>query len=121
MELLLIPIAYTNMRDMGSKANPWPRAIAHVDLDQFYAAVEILDFPELKGQPVIVGGLPGKRGVVSTASYEARAFGVHSALPSSQAARLCPQALWREPRMARYGELSRAIRGIFARYTDLIQ
>src|SRR5205814_10425738 len=72
-------------------------SIIHVDLDQFYAAVEILDFPELKGKPLIVGGRPDSRGVVCTASYEARAFGVHSAMPSSQAARLCPQALWRAP------------------------
>ena len=99
----------------------WPRAIAHVDLDQFYAAVEVLDFPELKGKPVIVGGMPGKRGVVSTASYEARKFGVHSAMPSSQAARLCPQAVWRTPRMDRYVETSREIHQVFARYTDLIE
>lgn len=99
----------------------WPRAIAHVDLDQFYAAVEVLDFPELRGKPVIVGGMPGKRGVVSTASYEARTFGVHSAMPSSQAARLCPQAIWRKPRMARYAELSRQIRAVFARFTDQIE
>ena len=99
----------------------WPRAIVHVDLDQFYAAVEILDCPELRGQPVIVGGRPGARGVVSTASYEARKFGVHSAMPSSQAARLCPHAIWRVPRMERYAEKSREIRAIFARYTDLIE
>ncbi|MCY3023970.1 MAG: DNA polymerase IV [Planctomycetota bacterium] len=99
----------------------WPRAIAHVDLDQFYAAVEMLDFPELRGQPVIVGGLPGARGVVSTASYEARKFGVHSAMPSSQAARLCPHAIWRVPRMERYVEKSREVQAVFARYTDLIE
>lgn len=100
---------------------PWTRAIAHVDLDQYYAAVEVLDFPELKGLPVIVGGAPGKRGVVSTASYEARKFGVHSAMPSSQAARLCPQGVWRTPRMARYVEKSREIRRIFERYTDRVE
>ena len=65
-------------------------SIIHVDLDQFYAAVEVLDFPELKGQPLIVGGRPDSRGVVCTASYEARVFGVRSAMPSAQAARLCP-------------------------------
>jgi len=102
-------------------ARLWPRAIAHADLDQFYAAVEALDFPELRGKPVIVGGMPGGRGVVSTASYEARKFGVHSAMPSSQAARLCPQAIWREPRMERYAEKSREVRAVFARYTDLIE
>ncbi|MCZ7643882.1 MAG: DNA polymerase IV [Planctomycetota bacterium] len=101
--------------------NPWPRAIAHVDLDQFYAAVEILDFPELKGKPLIVGGSPDKRGVVSTASYEARKFGVHSAMPSVTAAKLCPQAVWRKPRMSRYVELSGEIRKVFERYTDRIE
>lgn len=96
-------------------------SIIHVDLDQFYAAVEILDFPELKGLPLIVGGRPDSRGVVCTASYEARAFGVKSAMPSSQAARLCPQALWRVPRMSRYSEKSREVRAVFERFTDQIQ
>jgi DNA polymerase-4 len=99
----------------------WPRAIAHVDLDQFYAAVEILDFPELKGKPLIVGGRPDGRGVVCTASYEARKFGVHSAMGSAQAARLCPQATWREPRMNRYGEKSKEVRAVFERFTDQIE
>lgn len=106
---------------MAASLPLWPRAIAHVDLDQFYAAVEVLDFPELKGLPVIVGGMPGKRGVVSTASYEARKFGVHSAMPSSQAARLCPQAIWRKPRMSRYAECSRRIHRVFERFTDRIE
>jgi DNA polymerase-4 len=99
----------------------WPRVIAHCDLDQFYAAVEALDFPELKGKPVIVGGLPGGRGVVSTASYEARRFGVHSAMPSGRAAHLCPQAVWRVPRMERYMEKSREVRAVLERFTDLIE
>ncbi len=96
-------------------------SVVHVDLDQFYAAVEALDFPELKGKPLIVGGRPDSRGVVCTASYEARAFGVRSAMPSSQAARLCPQALWRVPRMSRYAEKSREVRAVFERFTDCIQ
>ncbi len=96
-------------------------SIIHVDLDQFYAAVEVLDFPELTGKPLIVGGRPGSRGVVCTASYEARVFGVRSAMPSSQAERLCPQALWRVPRMSRYAELSREVRAVFERFTDCIQ
>jgi len=99
----------------------WPRAILHVDLDAFYASVEALDFPELKGKPLIVGGLPGGRGVVSTASYEARRFGVHSAMPSVTAARLCPNAVWRVPRMDRYLEKSREVRAVFERYTDLLE
>ncbi|HYF49598.1 MAG TPA: DNA polymerase IV [Planctomycetota bacterium] len=97
------------------------RAILHVDLDQFYAAVEVLDFPELKGQPVIVGGSPDSRGVVCTASYEARAFGVRSAMASATASRLCPQAIWRPPRMDRYAEKSREVRAVFDRYTDQIE
>jgi DNA polymerase-4 len=104
-----------------SRTDLWPRAILHVDLDAFFAAVEVLDFPELKGKPLIVGGLPGGRGVVSTASYEARRFGVHSAMPSIQAARLCPQATWRKPRMERYVEKSHEVHAIFARYTDLLE
>jgi len=104
-----------------TKIEPWPRAILHVDLDAFFAAVEVLDFPELKGKPLIVGGQPGGRGVVSTCSYEARRFGVHSAMPSSQAARLCPHAVWRKPRMERYVEKSREVRAVFERYTDLVE
>jgi DNA polymerase-4 len=97
------------------------RAIAHIDLDQFYAAVEILDFPELKGLPLIVGGRPDSRGVVCTASYEARKFGVHSAMSSAEAARLCPQATWRPPRMSRYAEKSREVLAVFERFTDQIE
>jgi len=106
----------------GLKISPthWPRAIAHVDMDQFYAAVEILDFPELHGKPVIVGA-KGRRGVVSTASYEARAFGVHSAMPSLTAEKLCPHAIWRFPRMERYVEKSREVHAVFERYTDQIE
>lgn len=99
----------------------WPRAIAHLDLDEFFAAVEILDFPELRGKPVIVGGRPGKRGVVSTANYVARKFGVHSAMPSTQAHRLCPNAEWRRPRMERYVEKSREVQAVFERYTDMVE
>ncbi len=104
-----------------TRSDLWPRAILHVDLDAFYASVEVHDFPELKGKPLIVGGLPGGRGVVSTASYEARRFGVHSAMPSVTAARLCPDAVWRVPRMERYVEKSHEVHAIFARYTDLIE
>ena len=96
-------------------------SIIHVDLDQFYAAVEILDFPELKGVPLIVGGRPDSRGVVCTASYEARAFGVKSAMPSATAARLCPHATWRVPRISRYAEKSREVHAVFERFTDQIQ
>lgn len=81
----------------------------HLDLDAFFASVEQLDHPEWRGKPVIVGAKPGGRGVVSTCSYEARAFGVRSALPISEAYRLCPQGVYVTPRMDRYLELSRAV------------
>ncbi|MCE5203239.1 MAG: DNA polymerase IV [Actinomycetia bacterium] len=101
---------------------PWAgRGILHVDMDAFFASVEQLDHPEWRGRPVIVGGDRASRGVVSTCSYEARAFGVRSAMPSSQAARLCPQAVWVSPRFGRYAELSGAVREILARYTPDVE
>ncbi len=84
----------------------------HLDLDAFFASVEQLDHPEWRGKPVIVGALPGGRGVVSTCSYEARAFGVRSALPISQAFQLCPQGIFVRPRMDRYHELSQQVMGL---------
>lgn len=90
----------------------------HVDLDAFFASVEQLDNPELRGKPVIVGGRPeDRRSVVSTASYEARAFGVHSAMPVFQAYRLCPQGIFVHGRMHRYAELSHQIMNIFRDYS----
>ena len=100
------------------------RRVVHVDMDAFYAAVEQLDHPEYRGRPLIVGADPkaGRgRGVVSTASYEARIFGVHSAMPISQAYRLCPQAIYLPVRMARYHEISERILAIFQRYTDVVE
>jgi len=90
------------------------RAILHVDLDAFFAAVEQLDHPEWRGKPVIVGGDPGRRGVVSTCSYEARAYGVRSAMPSARAVQLCPDAIWTRGSFDRYREMSAAVRAIFA-------
>jgi len=90
-------------------------------MDAFYASVEQLDNPDLIGKPVIVGGASEKRGVVSAASYEARKFGVHSAMPMSQAVRHCPNAIVRPVRMGRYIELSRQIHAIFQRVTPLIE
>jgi DNA polymerase-4 len=98
--------------------NPEGRRIIHLDLDAFYASVETLDNPELKGRPVIVGG-PKKRGVVSAASYEARKFGVHSAQPIFTAMRLCPQGIFLPVRMDRYKEISDQVFEIFRRYTPL--
>ncbi|MDR0548664.1 MAG: DNA polymerase IV [Deltaproteobacteria bacterium] len=96
------------------------RWIIHLDMDAFYASVEILDNPSLKGLPVIVGGL-GDRGVVSTASYAARAKGVRSAMPIVQARRLCPEGIYLWPKMARYQELSAKVMDIFQRYTPLVE
>jgi nucleotidyltransferase/DNA polymerase involved in DNA repair len=90
----------------------------HVDLDAFFASVEQLDNPSYRGKPVIVGGLPGdRRSVVSTASYEARKFGVHSAMPTAEAYRLCPQGIFVHGRMQRYHELSAQIMDIFREYS----
>lgn len=95
-------------------ANPWHgRAVLHVDLDAFFAAVEQLDHPEWRGKPVIVGGSPTGRGVVSTCSYEARVYGVRSAMSSARAAALCPDAIWAPSRFGRYKELSDAVFAIF--------
>lgn len=96
------------------------RAIIHVDMDAFYAAVECLDKPELIGRPVIVGGL-GPRGVVATASYEARVYGVHSAMPMGMARRLCPNAHYIRPRMERYRELSGLVFTVFREFTPKVE
>lgn len=102
----------------------WTRVVIHVDMDAFFAAVEMLLNPELRGKPVIVGARPqgGKgRGVVSTASYEARVFGVHSAMPISTAYRLCPHGIYITPKGSVYAKYSRQILQILAEFTPLIQ
>jgi len=96
------------------------RFILHVDMDAFYASVEQHDNPELKGKPLIVGGTRG-RGVVAAASYEVRRFGVHSAMPMSEALRRCPHAICIPPRMRRYQEVSKQIFAIFHEFTPLIE
>jgi DNA polymerase-4 len=98
----------------------WPAVIAHADMDAFYASVEQLDHPELRGQPVIVGGRSA-RGVVASASYEARRFGVRAAMPGAQARKLCPQAIFVAGRMGRYNEISRQIREIFRSFTPVVE
>jgi nucleotidyltransferase/DNA polymerase involved in DNA repair len=101
-----------------------PRTILHVDMDAFYAAIEQRDRPELKGQPVIVGADPrgGRgRGVVATASYEARAFGVSSAMPISQAWKRCPQGVYIHPDMEKYAAVSREVMEVLGRFSDCVE
>lgn len=98
------------------------RKIIHIDMDAFYASVEQRDFPEYRGKPLVVGGSPeGRGGVVATASYEARKYGVRSAMPSKTAQRLCPEAIFVYPRFDAYKAVSQHIREIFRRYTDIIE
>ena len=97
-----------------------PRRIIHLDMDAFYAAIEQRDFPELRGKPLIVGG-DRVRGVVATASYEARPYGIHSAMPMAQALKLCPHAMVVPPRRERYVEVSRQIFTILRSFTPLVE
>lgn len=101
-------------------AAPWPRIIVHADMDAFFAAVEQHDRPELRGKPVLVGGT-GPRSVVSTASYEARPFGVGSAMAMATARRRCPEAIVVPPRFSRYKEVSQQVMGAFARFSPLVE
>lgn len=98
-----------------------PRKIIHIDMDAFYASVEQRDDPELKGKPVIVGGNPKSRGVVCACSYEARKFGVHSAMASARAYKLCPDAVFLRPRFDAYSAVSAQIREVFREYTDIVE
>ena len=98
-----------------------PRAVAHVDMDAFYASIEQRDRPELRGRPVIVGASPGGRGVVSAASYEARPYGVRSAMPISRAARLCPHAAFLPVDMEKYQRVSVQVMGILVEFSPLVE
>lgn len=97
------------------------RKIIHIDMDAFYASVEQRDNPNLKGKPIIVGGSPEGRGVVATCSYEARKYGIHSAMPCKVAYKRCPHAIFVPPRFDVYRQVSYQIRDIFRRYTDIIE
>ena len=97
------------------------RKIIHIDMDAFFAAVEQRDFPQYSNKPLIVGGKPNSRGVVATCNYQARQYGIHSAMPSSQAYRLCPQAIFVNPRFEAYKEASALIRQVFSQFTDLYE
>lgn len=97
------------------------RKIIHIDMDAFYAAVEQRDFPEYRGKPLVVGGRPNSRGVVATCSYEARKFGIHSAMPSAHAHRLCPHAIFVQPRFDVYRRVSREIQALFREYTETVE
>ncbi|QEF97231.1 DNA polymerase IV [Stieleria maiorica] len=95
--------------------------ILHIDMDAFYASIEQRDHPELKGQPVVVGGSKTGRGVVAAASYEARQYGIHSAMPGRRAAQLCPHAVFVRGRLDHYADVGRQVREIFGRFTPIIQ
>ena len=97
------------------------RKIIHIDMDAFFAAVEQRDHPEYQNQPLIVGGKPDARGVVATCSYEARKYGIHSAMSSAKAYRLCPQAIFVKPRFEAYKEASAQIRQVFSEHTELFE
>ena len=98
-----------------------PRKIIHIDMDCFYAAVEMRDNPSLRGIPIAVGGSADRRGVITTCNYEARAFGIHSAMATAYALRLCTHLVLVPVRMDHYKEVSTQIRDIFNRYTDKIE
>ena len=106
---------------MTGPQTPNQRKIIHVDMDAFFASVEQRDKPQYKDKPLVVGGSPYQRGVVCAASYEARRYGIHSAMPSKTAFQRCPELIFVKPRFEVYREVSDQIREIFYRYTDLVE
>lgn len=108
-------------KSAGRSYAGWAKKIIHIDMDAFYAAVEQRDNPALRGKPVIVGGNPNSRSVVSTASYEARKFGVHSAMPTSIAKKKCPQGIFVTPNFHKYHAVSETVMGILHQHTDIME
>ncbi|MCL2167046.1 MAG: DNA polymerase IV, partial [Clostridiales bacterium] len=109
------------VKTVMDKTSSIDKTIIHVDMDAFYAAVEARDNPELRGKPLIIGALPGERGVVSTCSYEARKYGVRSAMPISEAHRLCPDGIYLRPNFHKYEAASAQIHEIWGGYTDIVE
>ena len=97
------------------------KKVLHIDMDAFYASVEQRDFPQYRGRPLVVGGRPEQRGAVAAASYEARQYGIHSAMPARIAQQRCPELIFAPPRFEVYKEVSGQIREVFHRYTDLVE
>ena len=112
---------FSQAQSFGYEGGSLTRKIVHIDMDAFYASVEQRDHPEYRGKPVIVGGKPDGRGVVCAASYEARKFGVRSAMPSFQAGKRCPKGIFLAPRFQVYRAVSQQIMAIFRTYTDLVE
>jgi DNA polymerase-4 len=125
-------VTYRAKRDSAAETSPSASStsptsstsstsILHVDMDAFFVSVELLDRPELRGKPVVVGGQPDQRGIVSTASYEARKYGIHSAMPLRTAGRLCPHAVFLEPRHHLYSQWSDRVAAILAKYSPVVE
>jgi DNA polymerase-4 len=105
----------------GAVATPLETTILHVDMDAFFVSVELLERPELRGKPVVVGGRPDQRGVVSAASYEARKYGIHSAMPLRTAGKLCPHAIFLDGHHAKYGEWSDKVATILGKFSPIVE
>jgi DNA polymerase IV len=117
-----MPLYLLNSNDIFMIIKPTNnRKIIHIDMDAFFASVEQRDNPKLRGKPLIVGGMPDSRGVVSTCSYEARKYGIHSAMSSARAYKLCPSALFIHPNFEKYQYASKQINEIFHQFTDLVE